>query len=334
LYVHCETIVSNKIQHTRIVKETALSLGFEFCGIAKVQKLDDDAYRLEQWLNKGMHGSMKYMENHFELRVDPQKLVPGAKSVITLMINYFPSEKQNKNSPKISAYAYGKDYHEVIRNKLQSFLKILRETIGEVNGRGFVDSAPVLERSWAQRSGLGWIGKNGNLITKESGSFYFIATLITDLELEYDDPFAKDYCGTCTKCIDSCPTDAILPDKVVDGSKCISYFTIELKEMAIPAEMHGKFDNWMFGCDTCQDVCPWNRFSKGTYETAFTPVPELINFSLHDWEDLTEESFKRIFKDSPIRRSKFSGIKRNLKFLSADPPDQKLQPILADNLRK
>jgi len=311
-----------------------LSLGFEFCGIAKVQKLDDDAYRLEQWLNKGMHGSMKYMENHFELRVDPQKLVPGAKSVITLMINYFPSEKQNKNSPKISAYAYGKDYHEVIRNKLQSFLKILRETIGEVNGRGFVDSAPVLERSWAQRSGLGWIGKNGNLITKESGSFYFIATLITDLELEYDDPFAKDYCGTCTKCIDSCPTDAILPDKVVDGSKCISYFTIELKEMTIPAEMHGKFDNWMFGCDTCQDVCPWNRFSKGTDETAFTPVPELINFSLHDWEDLTEESFKRIFKDSPIRRSKFSGIKRNLKFLSADPADQKLQPILADNLRK
>jgi len=326
--------MSNKIQHTRFVKETALSLGFDFCGIAKVQKLDDDAYRLEQWLNQGMHGSMNYMENHFELRVDPQKLVPGARSVITLMINYFPSERQNKNSPKISAHAYGKDYHEVIRNKLQSFLRSLHETIGEVNGRGFVDSAPVLERTWAQRSGLGWIGKNGNLITKERGSFYFIATLITDLELQYDDPFAKDYCGTCTKCIDSCPTSAILPGKVVDGSKCISYFTIELKETLIPAEMQGKFDDWMFGCDTCQDVCPWNRFSKGTDEVAFTPMPEVINFSLRDWEELTEESFKRIFKDSPIRRSKFSGIKRNLKFLSAMGEDQKFQPIFADSLRK
>ena len=312
-----------------------MSLGFDFCGIAKVQKLDDDAHRLEQWLNKGMHGSMKYMENYFELRVDPQRLVPGARSVITLLINYFPSEKQNKNSPKISTYAYGKDYHDVIKNKLQTLLKILREKIGEVNGRGFVDSAPVLERSWAQRSGLGWIGKNGNLITKKSGSFYFIATLITDLELEYDDPFAKDYCGSCTKCIDSCPTDAILPNKVVDGSKCISYFTIELKEMMIPSEMNGKFDNWMFGCDTCQDVCPWNRFSKGTEETAFTPIREVLNFSLHDWEELTEESFKRIFRDSPIRRSKFYGIKRNLKFLSAmDPGDQKFQPTLNDNLRK
>jgi len=312
-----------------------LSLGFDFCGIAKVQKLDDDAHRLEQWLNKGMHGSMKYMENYFELRVDPRRLVPGARSVITLLINYFPSEKQNKNSPKISTYAYGKDYHDVIKNKLQNLLKILREKIGEVNGRGFVDSAPVLERSWAQRSGLGWIGKNGNLITKQSGSFYFIATLITDLELEYDDPFAKDYCGSCTKCIDSCPTDAILPNKVVDGSKCISYFTIELKEMMIPSEMNGKFDNWMFGCDTCQDVCPWNRFSKGTEETAFTPIREVLNFSLHDWEELTEESFKRIFRDSPIRRSKFYGIKRNLKFLSAmNPGDQKFQPTLNDNLRK
>jgi len=327
--------VSNNVQHTRIVKETDLSLGFDFCGIAKVQKLDDDARRLEQWLNKGMHGSMKYMENYFELRVDPQRLVPGARSVITLLINYFPSEKQNKNSPKISTYAYGKDYHDVIKNKLQNLLRILREKIGEVNGRGFVDSAPVLERSWAQRSGLGWIGKNGNLITKKSGSFYFIATLITDLELEYDDPFAKDYCGSCTKCIDSCPTDAILPNKVVDGSKCISYFTIELKEMMIPSEMNGKFDNWMFGCDTCQDVCPWNRFSKGTEETAFTPIREVLNFSLHDWEELTEESFKRIFRDSPIRRSKFHGIKRNLKFLSAmDPGDQKFQPTLNDNLRK
>jgi len=312
-----------------------LSLGFDFCGIARVQRLDDDAQRLEQWLNKGMHGSMKYMENYFELRVDPRKLVPGARSVITLLINYFPSERQNKESPKISAYAYGKDYHDVIKDKLQSFLKLVHEKIGEVNGRGFVDSAPVLERSWAQRSGLGWIGKNGNLITKESGSFYFIATLITDLELHYDDPFAKDYCGTCTKCVDSCPTNAILPDKVVDGSKCISYFTIELKEMMIPGEMRGKFDNWMFGCDICQDVCPWNRFSKGTHDTGFVPIPEVLNFSRHDWDELTEESFKMIFKDSPIRRAKFKGIKRNLKFLSAmDADDQKLHPTLSDSLRK
>ena len=254
-------------------------LGFEHCGIAKAQKLDDDAARLEQWLNKGMHGSMTYMENHFDLRIDPSKLVHGAKSVITLIKNYFPSKQQNKDAPKISKYAFGKDYHEVIREKLVELIGLMKENIGQVNGRGFVDSAPVLERTWAQRSGLGWVGKNGNLINKQSGSFYFIATLITDLELEYDDPFAKDYCGTCTKCIDACPTDAILPGKVVDGSKCISYFTIELKEMLIPGEMKGKFDNWMFGCDTCQDVCPWNRFSKPTTEINFTPVPEILNLS-------------------------------------------------------
>ncbi len=255
------------------------------------------------------------MENHFDLRVDPEKLVPGAKSVITLLINYFPAQKQNSNSPKISKYAYAKDYHDVIKNKLQFFLRTLDEKIGKIHGRGFVDSAPVLERSWAQRSGLGWIGKNGNLITKQNGSFYFIATLITDLDLEYDDAVVKDYCGTCTRCIDFCPTEAILPGKIVDGSKCISYFTIELKEMMIPSGMKGKFDNWMFGCDVCQDVCPWNRFSKSTNDIEFLPVTEILNFSLHDWEELTEESFKKIFKDSPIKRSKFSGIKRNLKFL-------------------
>jgi len=309
--------MSNKHQHTRVVKQAAGSLGFEFCGIAKAQTLDEDASRLENWLNKGMHGSMKYMENHFDLRVDPQKLVPGAKSVITLLINYFPSKMQNDNSPKISKYAYGKDYHDVIKNRLRNFLQILHGEIGEVHGRGFVDSAPVLERSWAQRSGLGWIGKNGNLITKQNGSFYFIATLITDLELDYDDPFAKDYCGSCTKCIDACPTEAILPEKIVDGSKCISYFTIELKEMMIPSGMKGKFQDWMFGCDVCQDVCPWNRFSKGTDEIELKPIHEVINFTFKDWEELTEESFKKIFKDSPIRRSKYAGIKRNLKFLSS-----------------
>ena len=307
--------MSNKIQHTRTVKEAALSLGFDFCGIAKVQKLDEDAYRLEQWLKKGMQGSMKYMENHFELRIDPQKLVPGARSVITLLINYFPTEKQNSNSPKIATYAYGKDYHDVIRNKLQNFLRMLHEKIGEVSGRGFVDSAPVLERSWAQRGGLGWIGKNGNLITKERGSFYFIATLITDLELTYDDPFAKDFCGTCRKCIDSCPTEAILPDKTINGSKCISYFTIELKDEIIPEEMKGKFQNWMFGCDICQDVCPWNRFAKPHREQAFQPLPEILNFTTKEWEELSEEAFKKIFKHSPLSRSKYKGIQRNIRFL-------------------
>lgn len=261
-----------------------------------------------------MHGQMLYMENYFDMRVDPAKLVPGAKSVITLLLNYYPAQQQ-KSSIRISKYAYGKDYHEVIRNKLKKLLQLIKENIGEITGRGFVDSAPVLERSWAVNSGLGWIGKNGNLITKQNGSFFFIATLIVDIELEYDDAYAKDYCGTCTRCIDTCPTGAILPDKVVDGSKCISYFTIELKDALIPDDMKGKFDNWMFGCDACQDVCPWNRFSKPTNEVEFTPIPEVLNFSTSDWEELTEESFKEIFRNSPIKRTKFSGIKRNLKFI-------------------
>ncbi|HUR66126.1 MAG TPA: tRNA epoxyqueuosine(34) reductase QueG, partial [Chitinophagaceae bacterium] len=225
---------------------------------------------------------------------------------------------QDPGTPKISKYAFGKDYHEVIRDKLTTLVTMMKESIGEINGRGFVDSAPVLERTWAQRSGLGWVGENGNLINKQSGSFYFIATLVTDLELEYDDPFVKDLCGTCTRCIDACPTNAILPGKVVDGSKCISYFTIELKELLIPGEMKGKFDNWMFGCDTCQDVCPWNRFSKSHNEINFQPVPEVLNLSSREWEMMTEESFRRIFKDSPLRRSKFKGIQRNLKFIAEE----------------
>lgn len=290
-------------------------MGFNFCGIAKATKLDDDAERLETWLNKGMHGNMHYMERYFDLRVDPSRLVPGAKSVITLLLNYFPAEKQHEDSLKISKYAYGKDYHEVIRGKLNTLIDQMKITVGEIHGRGFVDSAPVLERTWAQRSGLGWVGKNGNLINKQMGSFFFIATLITDLDLEADEMFAKDYCGTCTRCIEACPTDAILPDKVVDGSKCISYFTIELKEMLIPGEMKGKFDNWMFGCDTCQDVCPWNRFSKPNSEIEFTPIPEILNLSTKEWENMTEEKFKTLFKDSPLRRSKYSGIQRNLKFI-------------------
>lgn len=304
-----------KSAYSSFVKSTAQSLGFDYCGIAKAQKLDEEARFLENWLNKGYHGKMSYMENYFDLRTDPTKLVPGAKSVITLLLNYFPAEIQNISAPQVSKYAYGNDYHEVIKAKLRTFLQVLKENIGEINGRGFTDSAPVLERSWAEKSGLGWVGKNGNLITKDSGSFFFIATLITDLELEADNPFIKDYCGTCTKCIDTCPTDAILPDKVIDGSKCISYFTIELKDLLIPDEMKGKFENKLFGCDICQDVCPWNRFSKPNTEAGFTPIREILNFSKNDWEELTEESFKIIFKKSPLKRSKFAGIKRNLKFL-------------------
>ena len=309
--------MNNLKQYSDLIKRSALSLGFDYCGIARAQRLDDDARRLEQWLNKGMHGTMQYMNNHFDLRIDPAKLVPGARSVITLLKNYYPSQRQKTNTPKISKYAFGKDYHEVIRKKLIGLIELITSEIGEIHGRGFVDSAPVLERSWAQRSGLGWIGKNGNLITKQSGSFFFIATLITDLELEYDDPFAKDYCGTCTKCIDSCPTKAILPEKIIDGSKCISYFTIELKEQLIPGEMKGKFENWMFGCDICQDICPWNRFSEPNDEIEFTPIPEILNLTTKDWEAMTEESFKKIFNDSAISRTKWKGIRRNLKFLSA-----------------
>ena len=307
-----------KEKHTILTKQLAAQLGFDFCGIAKVTKLEDDARRLEAWLNKGMHGSMKYMERYFDLRIDPAKLVPGAKSVITLLLNYFPKEKQNDEALKISKYAYGKDYHEVIREKLNRLIELIKQQVGDIHGRGFVDSAPVLERTWAQRSGLGWVGKNGNLINKQMGSFFFIATLITDLDLEADEPFVKDYCGTCTRCIDACPTDAILPGKVVDGSKCISYFTIELKEMLIPGEMKGRFDNWMFGCDICQDVCPWNRFAQPTNEIEFTPIPEILDLSTKEWEMMTEEKFKTIFRHSPLSRSKLKGIQRNLKFLKTD----------------
>lgn len=300
---------------TTFIKNTSLQCGFDYCGIAMAKKLDADAIRLEQWLNKGMHGNMQYMERYFDLRIDPSLLVPGAKSVITLLKNYYPSQQQPPTAPKISKYAYGNDYHEVIRASLNNFLQLVRDKIGDIQGRGFVDSAPVLERSWAKESGLGWIGKNGNLINKKSGSFFFIATLITDLELVYDSPMIRDYCGSCTRCIDACPTDAILPDRVVDGSRCISYFTIELKDALIDESMQGKFDNWMFGCDTCQDVCPWNRFAKPHHEKQFEPIPAILNLSNSDWEEMTEETFKTIFKNSPLKRSRYAGIKRNLKFI-------------------
>ena len=304
-----------KETHTNFVKRTAIQCGFDHCGISKAVQLTDDARRLESWLQKGYNGSMQYMENHFDLRINPALLVPGARSVITLLKNYFPAQHQNVATPKISKYAFGKDYHEVIKDSLKDFLTLLQNEIGEINGRGFVDSAPVLERAWAVKSGLGWIGKNGNLINKQNGSFFFIATLIVDVELEYDDAFAKDYCGSCTKCIDSCPTAAIMSDKVIDGSKCISYFTIELKDALIPDSMKGKFDNWMFGCDVCQDVCPWNRFSKPHNEIRFTPIPEILNLSTKEWQDMSEETFKQVFKNSPLKRSKYSGIQRNLKFI-------------------
>ena len=304
-------------KYTGIVKQLSAAYGFDYCGIAKAQVLNEDARRLEGWLKSGMHGGMQYMENHFDLRIDPSKLVPGAKSVITLLKNYYPEKTEKKEGLQISKYALGTDYHTVIKESLKKMIIALQEQIGEFNGRGFVDSAPVLERTWAEKSGLGWIGKNGNLITKGSGSFFFIATLIVDVELAYDDPFAKDFCGSCQRCIETCPTDAILPNKVVNGSKCISYFTIELKDEIIPEEMKGKFQNWMFGCDICQDVCPWNRFSKPHNETQFAPIPELLNLSTKEWEELSEEMFKKIFKHSPLSRAKHKGIKRNIKFLKA-----------------
>ncbi|GAC1444435.1 MAG: tRNA epoxyqueuosine(34) reductase QueG [Sediminibacterium sp.] len=307
--------MSLRQKNTAFIKQTATRLGFTYCGIAKAEKLDEDARRLEAWLHQGMHGNMQYMENYFDLRIDPCKLVPGARSVITLLKNYFPAQQQGQDTPNISKYAYGQDYHEVIREQLKELLHSLNTEIGEIHGRGFVDSAPVLERSWAVKSGAGWIGKNGNLITKNSGSFYFIATLIIDIDLDYDDPFAKDFCGTCRKCIDTCPTDAILENKVINGSKCISYFTIELKDALIPESMKGMFQNWLFGCDICQDVCPWNRFSKPHHETGFTPIPEILDLSSKEWQAMTEDTFKKIFGHSPLKRTKFSGIQRNLSFI-------------------
>lgn len=302
------------IKNTQIVKSLAKDLGFMYCGISKAGFLEEEAPRLENWLKNNMHGKMAYMENHFDKRLDPTLLVDGAKTVVSLLLNYYPEKKPtDDDGPKVSKYAYGTDYHFVIKAKLKEFINRINEQIGEVNGRAFVDSAPVLDKAWAKKSGLGWVGKNSNLINNKSGSFFFIAELIIDLELEPDGPI-KDYCGTCTRCIDACPTDAITKPYVVDGSKCISYFTIELKE-AIPEEAKGKLNDWIFGCDICQDVCPWNRFSKPHKEPLLEPLPQLLSYSLKDWEEITEEAFNRIFKESPLKRAKFSGIKRNLEFL-------------------
>ncbi|MBO0331412.1 tRNA epoxyqueuosine(34) reductase QueG [[Muricauda] lutisoli] len=303
----------NAEDHTQLIKTEAKRLGFLSCGISKAEFLEEEAPRLEKWLNQKMHGEMQYMENHFDKRLDPTKLVEGSKSVISLLLNYFPSEEQNQDSYKISKYAYGMDYHFVIKDKLKDLLHFIQEEIGEVHGRAFVDSAPVLDKAWAAKSGLGWIGKNSNLLTQQVGSYYFIAELIVDLELKYDTP-VTDHCGTCTACIDACPTDAIVQPYVVDGSKCISYLTIELKN-EIPSEFEGKLDDWMFGCDVCQDVCPWNRFSKSHNEPLFNPNPELLSFSKKDWEEITEDVFKKVFKKSAVKRTKLSGLKRNIDFL-------------------
>lgn len=296
-----------------MIKAEAKRLGFMSCGISKAEFLEEEAPRLEKWLKNNMNGEMKYMENHFDKRLDPTQLVPDSKSVISLLLNYFPSATQTSNTYKISKYAYGTDYHFVIKDKLKQLMQFINTEIGEVHGRAFVDSAPVLDKAWAAKSGLGWIGKHSNLLTKQVGSFYFIAELIVDLDLEYD-AAVTDHCGSCTACIDTCPTQAIVADKVVDGSKCISYFTIELKN-EIPNNVKGQFEDWMFGCDICQDVCPWNRFSKPHSQPLFNPHPQLLSNSKKDWEEITEEVFREIFKKSAVKRTKFAGLKRNINFL-------------------
>jgi epoxyqueuosine reductase len=306
-------LINNKEKYSQIIKAESKRLGFLSCGISKAGFLEEEAPRLENWLNNQMNGQMSYMENHFDKRLNPTLLVDDAKSVISLLLNYYPSELQNEDSYKISKYAYGQDYHHVIKEKLRELLHFIQTEIGEVSGRAFVDSAPVLDKAWAAKSGLGWIGKNSNLITQKVGSFYFIAELIIDLELDYDTP-TTDHCGSCTACLDACPTDAIVAPYVVDGSKCISYFTIELKDN-LPQEMKGKFDDWMFGCDVCQDVCPWNRFSKSHNEPLFQSNSDILNFSKSDWEEITMDTFQKVFKNSAVKRTKYEGLLRNINFL-------------------
>jgi len=292
-------------QYSQLIKKHAKRLGFLSCGISNAGFLEEEAPRLEQWLQQGHHGSMTYMERNFDKRLDPTKLVPGAKSVVSLLYNYYPKNTQSDpTAPKISKYAYGKDYHVVIKDKLFELMQVLQQEIGEIHGRVFVDSAPVLDKAWAAKAGLGWIGKNSNLISKQTGSFFFIAELITDLSLELDTP-VTDHCGSCTACIDACPTDAIIAPYQVDGSKCISYFTIEIKD-AIPQEVKGQFDNWTFGCDVCQDVCPWNRFSTPHNEPKFEPSYELLQMSSDDWHEITEAVFDRLFAESAVQRTQFS----------------------------
>ena len=308
-------MLDKKSHYSESIKSKAKDLGFLSCGISKADFLEEEAPRLEQWLNQNHHGEMAYMANHFDKRLDPRVLVPGAKSVVSLLLNYHSKEKQTDvEAPKIASYAFGDDYHKVIKDKLKQLMSFIHQEIGEVQGRVFVDSAPVMDKAWAAKSGLGWIGKNTNLISKKAGSFFFIAELILDLELEHDLP-ATDHCGSCTACIDACPTDALIAPYQIDGSKCISYVTIELKN-EIPTDFHGKMDNWAFGCDVCQTVCPWNRFATPHSEPAFNPPDELLSLSKNHWEEMTQEVFSVIFKNSAIKRTKFEGLKRNIKFLS------------------
>jgi epoxyqueuosine reductase len=307
--------LKNKENYTELIKNEAKRLGFISCGISRAEFLEDEAPRLEKWLKMKMNGEMKYMENYFEKRLDPTKLVDDAKSIISLTYNYYPEDLQNKEAPKVSKYAYGMDYHYVIKEKLNFFLTFIKDKIGDVHGRAFVDSAPILEKAWAAKSGIGWVGKNSNLITKQVGSFYFLAELIVDLDLDYD-TIESDHCGQCTACIDSCPTEAITEPYVVDGSKCISYFTIELKEN-IPQEFKGKFDDWVFGCDVCQDVCPWNKFSKPHKEPLFQSSSELMKMSRDEWNEITEETFNKIFKNSAVKRTGYKGLTRNLNFIKS-----------------
>lgn len=305
----------NAEQYKQIIKQKALELGFFDVGFSKAEFLETEAPKLEKWLANNMQGKMAYMQNHFDKRLDPRLLVDGSKTVVSLLFNYYSTQKQNDiTAPKISKYAYGHDYHDVLKAKLHELLNWMREHIGEINGRAFVDSAPILERAWATKSGLGWIGKNGNLINKGSGSFYFLSELIIDLDLPVDNKIATNHCGTCTACIDACPTEAIVSPSIIDGSRCISYYTIELKD-ALPNDAKGKLDNWMFGCDVCQDVCPWNRFAKPNNEPQFSPNTELMNFTKQEWIDLTEDVFKKVFKNSPVKRTKYNGLKRNIDFI-------------------
>jgi len=307
-------VLADKEKHSKQIKQWATELGFSHCGIAKAEFLEEEAPKLEEWLKRQYQGEMHYMENHFDMRLDPRILVPGAKSVISLTYNYFTEEKQNEDAPRISKYAYGEDYHHVVKDKLKILLRNMQQEIGDIHGRCFVDSAPVMERAWASKAGIGWVGKHSLLINKTQGSFFFLAEIIVDAELAYDAPFATDHCGTCTACMDACPTGAIVENKVVDGSKCISYFTIELKD-AIPTSYKDKLDDWMFGCDICQDVCPWNRFSKVHKEPKFTPNPKLLAMNRREWQEITEDVFNELFQKSAVKRTKYEGLKRNLRFL-------------------
>jgi epoxyqueuosine reductase len=305
---------TKKQQYTALIKSRAKELGFLSCGVSRAGFLEEEAPRLERWLKQHMHGEMSYMERNFDKRLDPTLLVPGAKSVVSVLYNYYPSTQQGSDTYKVSKYAYGTDYHFVIKDKLRALLDHITQEIGDVSGRAFVDSAPVLDKAWAARSGLGWIGKHSNLLTKQAGSFYFIAELIIDLELDYDTP-VTDHCGSCTACIDACPTQAIVQPYVVDGSKCISYATIELRD-AIPNEFQGKMDDWIFGCDVCQDVCPWNRFSKPHAEPLFDPHPDLLDLTRADWEEITQEVFRKLFPKSAVKRAGYHGLIRNIDFVS------------------